>query len=64
MKELKKMNTNELKTLSRKEMKMIMAGSGKGCDDGCTQNSDCTGNRNCPSCQTVNYGSAKFCTNA
>lgn len=28
MKELKKMNLNELKTLSRREMKNVMAGSG------------------------------------
>lgn len=38
MKELKKMNLNELKTLSRKEMKSIMAGSGPSVTGG-----SCTG---------------------
>lgn len=41
MKELKKMNLSELKSLSRKEMKNIMAGSGDiGCGTGCVGTCD------------------------
>lgn len=63
MKELKKMNLSELKTLSRKEMKKIMAGSGAGCDYGCSSTVKCTDPK-CPKCQPVNYGGAWFCSNA
>lgn len=47
MKELKKMNLSELKTLSRKEMKNIMAGSGSSCASACDQQAYCckTGTR-------------------
>ncbi|MBY0481808.1 MAG: hypothetical protein K2Q21_10655 [Chitinophagaceae bacterium] len=44
MKELKKMNLNELKTLSRKEMKNIMAGSG---GSGGSCNTNCFNRWNC-----------------
>jgi len=63
MKEMKKMSLSEMRSLSRPEMKKIMAGSsGVGCDYGCNTNGDCTDSK-CPSCEKVNYGDAKFCTN-
>lgn len=53
------MNLSELKTLSRKEMKKIMAGSGEMCDNACRSFTDC--GAKCPVCSFSDYGSTAFC---
>ena len=47
---MKKLSLKEMKSLTRNEMKKIMAGSGSGCDADC----------NCGAC-TMNDGSAGSC---
>ena len=61
MKTMKKMNVGELKSLSRTEMKNIMAGSGTNCGDACTADSDCNGPNSCKKCSVVLSYPGKWC---